>query len=447
MPAPDHEFVVVGGGICGLTAAWELRHRDVCLLEAGDRVGGRILSHRRDPYWLNLGAHLLPAAGTTVDRLVRENGLVAIPVTGTLRGLAVGGKVEDSDRPPRYPLTLPLPLRERISFARTGLRLQRGVKRYFREGPRLEVVDGRAPHVLNAGFLDDGTFGDFLGRMRPTTESIFRCAVNRGPSTLETMSAGAGVGLFAHVWGGRHTITARNLLGGTGRLPAAMAETLGGRIRLRTPVECVRVEGDAAVIETADGTIRARQAVVAVPGPSALAIVAALPDDLRSALAGLRYRAFLSMAMLTSETGSTPWDHVYSVATPGRAFDMLFNHAQPLREGARVAGGSLMVYAGSDSADRLLEASDDEIRTAFLRDLGTVYPQAPDLVTESIVQRWPLGNTNAGPGRERIQQALELHLSVAGRIQLAGDYFTPLGTMETAATTGALAAARALAAG
>jgi protoporphyrinogen oxidase len=36
--------VVVGGGIAGLSAAWRLRHRDVLLLEAGDRLGGRFVS-------------------------------------------------------------------------------------------------------------------------------------------------------------------------------------------------------------------------------------------------------------------------------------------------------------------------------------------------------------------------------------------------------------------
>jgi oxygen-dependent protoporphyrinogen oxidase len=39
-----HEVVVVGGGIAGLAAAWRLRDRDVLLLEAGDRLGGRLRS-------------------------------------------------------------------------------------------------------------------------------------------------------------------------------------------------------------------------------------------------------------------------------------------------------------------------------------------------------------------------------------------------------------------
>jgi len=54
------DVVIVGGGIAGLSAAWRLRHRDVLLLEAGDRLGGRMRSDPCGEYWLNYGAHLFP---------------------------------------------------------------------------------------------------------------------------------------------------------------------------------------------------------------------------------------------------------------------------------------------------------------------------------------------------------------------------------------------------
>src|SRR4051795_7563549 len=114
------ELVVVGGGIAGLSAAWRLRHRDVLLLEAGDRLGGRLRSDPCGEYWLNYGAHLFAGPGSLVDRMARECGLEAVPVTGGMMGLAVGSKILDRGRVETYPFRLPLSIRDRIAFAKAG---------------------------------------------------------------------------------------------------------------------------------------------------------------------------------------------------------------------------------------------------------------------------------------------------------------------------------------
>ena len=47
MPADEADVVVVGAGLAGLTAAREIvaAGREVVVLEARDRVGGRVLNH------------------------------------------------------------------------------------------------------------------------------------------------------------------------------------------------------------------------------------------------------------------------------------------------------------------------------------------------------------------------------------------------------------------
>ena len=137
------DVVIVGGGIAGLSAAWRLRHRDVLLLEAGDRLGGRMRSDPCGDYWLNYGAHLFPAPGSLVDSMARECALETVPVTGGMMGLAVGSTILEGGRVESYPFRLPLSVRERIAFAKAGLKVQLAVRRYHRAENRYEFENDR----------------------------------------------------------------------------------------------------------------------------------------------------------------------------------------------------------------------------------------------------------------------------------------------------------------
>ena len=80
---------------------------------------------------------------------------------------------------------------------------------------------------------------------------IFSCAAHRATAELDELSAGCGVGLFALVWGGKGSLIARNLLGGTGRLPAALGAELGDRARTGCRVEAIRPDGDRLLVRHA----------------------------------------------------------------------------------------------------------------------------------------------------------------------------------------------------
>jgi oxygen-dependent protoporphyrinogen oxidase len=430
MAGMARDVVVIGGGIAGLSAAWRLRHRDVLLLEAGDRLGGRMRSDARGDYWLNYGAHLFPGPGSLLDGMARECGLETVPVTGGMMGLAVGAKRLVSGRVETYPFRLPLPIRDRLAFVMAGLKIQRGVARYHRLERRYD-------------FEDDRTFGAFIGPLPPAVHEIFSCAAHRATAELDELSAGCGIGLFALVWGGKGSLIARNLRGGAGRLPAALGGELGDRARTGCRVDAIRPDGADLVVEAGGEEIRARHVIVAAQAPHAAPLVAPVAEQAAAALAQLTYGAFLCVAVETSEATAMPYDDVYAIATPGRVFDMFTNQAHALRAGGpRRPGGSLMLFAGAHAAATLMREPDEVIVERFLADLHALYPQTRGVVAGATVQRWELGNVYARPGRGRLQPALEGALGSHENLHLAGDYFAELGNMEAAALTGRTAAER-----
>jgi oxygen-dependent protoporphyrinogen oxidase len=422
------DVVIIGGGIAGLSAAWRLRHRDVLLLEASDRLGGRMRSEPCGEYWLNYGAHLFPGPGSLVDGMTRECGLETVPVTGNMMGLALGSTLLTRGRVETYPFRLPLSLRDRFAFAKAGLKVQRAVARYHQVGQGFDFEDGR-------------TFGEFLGPLPPAVGEIFACAAHRATAELFQLSAGCGIGLFALVWGGKGSLIARNLLGGSGRLPEALGRELGERARTGCRVHAIRPDGAALLVDHDGGEVRARHVIVAAQALNAAPLVAPVAEQAAAALSQLSYGAFVSVAVQTCETSAMPYDNVYAIATPGRVFDLFTNQAHALRgRGTRRPGGSLMLFAGGRGAAALMREPDEQIIQRFLADLHGLYPQTRGVIARAAVQRWELGNVFARPGRSRLQPQLDGPLGANENLHLAGDYFAELGNIEAAARTGVAAA-------
>ncbi len=435
-------MVVVGAGIAGLAAAHALRDRDVLVLEASDRAGGRIQSERRGENWLNFGAHVFGGPGSASGRLLDDLGVRTEPVPGRLAAVSLNGKLVARGPVESFPLRLPMPLRSRFALVRTGVRLRLAVRRYAElAAPRAgEDPAERQRRMLE--FMDDRSFSAFAGALPEDVDLLFRSTLTRSSGEPEELAAGYGVGYFHLVWDRKGGLS-RNILGGSSSAIAALAAELGDRVRLGAPVKRVLRIPNGVSIELEDGetSIDARAAIVATPAYVTRELVAGLPDDTAAALAAIPYGPYVVGAFLTGETGPVPWDDLYAVATPKRSFSMLFNTANVRRgrETTRAHGGSLMVYAAAGFARRLEGLADDAIRDLFVADLEAVLPGSRGLVEECVIKRWERGLPFPRVGRSRLQPALTRPLD---RVHLAGDY---LGTWytETAVLSGMAAASGA----
>jgi hypothetical protein len=94
---PDVDVIVVGAGLAGLAAAWELQIRGLraLVLEASDGVGGRVRTDRIDGVLVDRGFQLLNPAYPEVRRTIDVAALALRPFTP---GVVLAGVDRDHDR-------------------------------------------------------------------------------------------------------------------------------------------------------------------------------------------------------------------------------------------------------------------------------------------------------------------------------------------------------------
>ncbi|MEV7087738.1 NAD(P)/FAD-dependent oxidoreductase [Streptomyces sp. NPDC093085] len=435
------DVVIVGAGIAGLSAAWRLRHWDTLVLESEGRVGGRIRSERRGDYWLNWGGHVYAGGDSATGWLLDNTGVDAVPVPGSLAGLAMNGKLLLKGRVETYPFRIPMPMSARVGMVRAGAKVALSVARYAR-------IVGRRPGESQAqrqqriyDFMNDRSFKEFIGDLPEDAEALFKPTVTRSAADIDQLSAGAGVGYFSLVWnigGGLN----QSILGGPSTLTESIAAALGERLRLRAPVDEIVQKKDHVVVRYQEAgvahEVAARCVVLATPATVAHRIAVDLDPEVREALSKIVYGPYVSAAFLSAETGRQAWDGAYGIATPKRSFNVALNMSNIARgyEHERRPGSSLMTFSPGSLARELLEQDDDTVRRIYLDDLDQVLPGFAGHVVEAEVQRWPTGAPYCFPGRARLQPALSRQ---GGRVFLAGDYLGTLYT-ETAIHSGLSAA-------
>jgi protoporphyrinogen/coproporphyrinogen III oxidase len=436
------DVVVVGAGIAGLTAAWKLRHGDIALLEAGDRVGGRVRSERRGAHWLNWGGHVFDGgAASATQQLVRETGLASRAVPGNLAGLSMNGKLLLTGRVETFPFRVSMSWRDRASLVRAGAKVRIAVARYARLSKRRPGEDEATRQQRVYDFMNDRSFAEFIGALPEDAEALFKPTVTRSSAEMHQISAGAGIGYFNLVWNIGAGLS-HSIVGGPSTLTDGIAGWLGDSLHLGAQVEEVIQKRDSVVVRYRQhGTERelaARCVVLATTASVSHRVALDLDDDIRQALARIEYGPFVSAAFLTNEVDPQPWDGTYAVATPKRSFNVVLNMSNNVHgyTSERVPGSSFMTFSPAGLARQLMEQDDDAILKTYVEDLDDVLPGTASHLAEAEVVRWPEASPYCFPGRAKLQPAL---MRRGSRVMLAGDY---LGTQytESAVHTGFRAA-------
>jgi monoamine oxidase len=258
------DVAVVGAGLSGLAAARALADagREVVVLEARDRVGGRLYNATLgDGVTVDLGGQWVGSDHARVQRLAGELGIETFPQHGAGRNLLdVGGKRR------RYRGTIP----------RLGLRVLWDIFVARRRFDRLaRAVGAEQPWAAErAAELDGETLAEWCERnvrteiARELIGLAGRTVWGTGPEELSMLhvlfyvSAAGGFDKLIDTEGGAQQ---DRLDGGAQLLPLGLAESLGDRVLLGAPVRRI-AQSDDGVRVSADGVeVEAAHAIVAVP--------------------------------------------------------------------------------------------------------------------------------------------------------------------------------------
>jgi len=433
------DVIIVGGGLAGLSAAWECRDRDFLVLEANDRVGGRIKSEKRGDYWLNVGGHVFSGKGSQTQQLADEVGVEIRPIDGHLAGLAMNGALITKGAVELYPLRIPMSFKDRLQLIISGIKVRLAVLYYSRISKRKANEDYWTLQDRIYNYKNDQTFAEFVGKTSGDAMAMFAATVTRSAGRVDEVAAGTGIGYFKIVWDKSPSL-GNSIWGGAAVLPETISAKLGNRVKLNSHVTEVVIHDDHVKVTYQDASGEhielAKYVVLATLASNANQILKNAPDDLMSALSQIKYGPYVACAFLTNEDKAV-WDNSYGIAAPKRSFTIFTNQTSVIRssEKNRAKGSSIFVFTATDWADKLLDADEKTILETYYRDLDEIFPGFSSTVVEHQIMKWHQGQTFNFPGRAKLQP---IFTRDNGRIHLAGDFMGTFYT-ETAITTGKLA--------
>jgi protoporphyrinogen oxidase len=419
-------FVILGGGPCGLAAAWHLARRGArpIVLEREERVGGLCATHERSGWRFDLGGHRFVSGDAELSRWVEE--LLGDELLEQERRSVV----LHEGRTFRYPL-------EAADLVRNlGVRENAAALGGF---VRARIEQRLAPR-------SDASFEDWVVARfgRPLYERFFGPYTQKlwgiPPSRISADWAAERISLLdlkdvaLRLARLRRTPTrtyARRYLYprlGMGQLYDIVAADViarGGVVRTGVRVARLDLEGQrvkAVHVETSCGaeSIPVGELLSTAPLPELVRMLRPeLPGDLARAADALRFRAlsFVNLCLSRADFSDNTWMYVASGSLT------MSRIQEPKRRSASMAPPdrtSLMLEVPCDVGDATWRAGVDELRDRGLRELATLGFRVDDDVVDAFCVRVAHGYPVYHLGYDRDRRALLAQVDAFANVRTAG---------------------------
>ena len=448
MTKETSRIVIVGGGAAGLAAAYTLKKQGVTpiLLEAADRVGGRLVGDMIDGFFVDAGSDFFCSSYDTTFRLCRELGLPLVRSemklgwfrkgrwTTTTPGLSPGNLLRNLPAARALGFLSPRAVLPNFKLFRSLFRQSEYLS--FASDSRLAELDG------------EETFGRYLERLGVTEELqvVFRGFLEMTMGHVENSGQA-----YMRTYIREMLLNADKLYvpaEGAAALPRALADACRDAVRLATPANSVEVqEGSATRVTVKGGVIDADVVICAVPPANVTEIIPGLPDAVGRTLGNIGYSSGVRVVIgLEHPPLPSGW---HGALYPEDDTPLLLDRTINLPSCAPPGTSTLDMLVGRDRAKALMPLGDLEIKRKLLGDARRNPPPGSRLPGDDEglfwrVYRWEEAVCMGPPGMfTAVAEARRQLGRDIPNLILAGDY-TRVPSVNGALASGVAAAEEAL---